>query len=426
MLPGIGELENGRGEEFVAVHGGIGRAMEERVELIEFLLRNRIKLVVVADGTLRGETEPGVDRGGGAVDGVAEDVFGLDRAAFGRRDVAAVEAAGDHLLARGIGEEIAGELFDGELIEGQVAIVSVDDPVSVGPHRALIVQVQAVSVAVARLVEPVVRHVLAVMRRGEQARDDLVVSVGRLIGDEGIDFRGRRRETGEVEGDAPEECFAVGLRGAGEPFLLQALVDEGVDRIGDWRLAIANCWHCRLHRHFEGPVLLIRSPLLDPFADGGLLLGGQRLVRLRGRHHVILVVADDPLPGLALRQITRLDRHVAVLVWLERAFDDVEPELGLALFGVDPVTGEALVGKNWPDVAVELELLRVGGHRLFESGKNDDCRQHSCRVILGKEGTAKTHGQRMAQGYALEVASISRITFASQLRKYVTASYDCK
>ena len=44
----------------------------------------------------------------------------------------------------------------------------------------------------------------------------------------------------EVESDASDENFPVGLRGAGEAFFLQALVDEGVDGIADCRLPIAD------------------------------------------------------------------------------------------------------------------------------------------------------------------------------------------
>ena len=48
----------------------------------------------------------------------------------------AAESGGDLLVERGMGEEIAGDLFDGELVEGEVAIEGIDEPVAVFPDFA--------------------------------------------------------------------------------------------------------------------------------------------------------------------------------------------------------------------------------------------------------------------------------------------------
>jgi hypothetical protein len=78
--------------------------------------------VVVADGAAGGEPHPDGDGGGGAIDGVAEDELLVDAAALAGGDVAAVESGGDLLVQGGLGQKIAGELPDGELVEGQVAL----------------------------------------------------------------------------------------------------------------------------------------------------------------------------------------------------------------------------------------------------------------------------------------------------------------
>ena len=90
----------------------------------------------------------------------------------------------------GIGQQVAGELLDDEPVERLVGVEGVDDPVAVGPGLAIVVEVQAVGVAVAGGVEPEPRHVLAVAGRVEQAVDDLLVSLLRRVGQERVDLRG--------------------------------------------------------------------------------------------------------------------------------------------------------------------------------------------------------------------------------------------
>ena len=41
-------------------------------------------------------------------------------------------------------------------------------------------------------------------------------------------------------------------------------------------------------------------------------------------------------------------------------FEAVEPQVGFAFAGIVPMAGEAIVGKDGPDVAVELEGGRRG------------------------------------------------------------------
>jgi len=101
-----------------------------------------------------------------------------NRAAFAGADVAPIEAAGDFLVLRGIGQEIAPQLFDGELIEGHIAVESPDNPIAVRPHGTLVVEMQAVRVAISGVVEPVARHMLAVLWRLEQAVDKFFVRIG--------------------------------------------------------------------------------------------------------------------------------------------------------------------------------------------------------------------------------------------------------
>ena len=107
------------------------------------------------------------------------------------------------------------------------------------------------------------------------------------------------------------------------------------------------------------------------------------------RHHVILVGAIESLPDSALGQIPRFDRDVSVVVGFERAFGDIEPELGFAFFGVEAVAGEAILGENGTDIAVELEaVLGGGGGGEREKGTGD-------RLDDGVERGGTAHRERV-------------------------------
>ena len=362
--------------------------MEERVELVKFLLRDGVKLVVVADRALTGERHPGVHRRGGAIHGVTEDIFRIDRAAFAGGHVAAVEATRDELILRRIRKQIAGELLDGELIERQIAIVSADHPVAVGPHRAFVVEMQAVGVAIARLVEPVVRHLFAVARRGKQARHDLLIPIRRPVGDERVSLRRGRRQAGEIESHPPQQGFPIRFGRNLESLLFQSIDHECIDRMpGSGRLT-PDFRHHRLHRRLERPMLLVRRTLLDPAFDRLLLRGGQLLVRLRRRHHLVLVVTENAQPHLALRQVAGLDRNHPVFARLIRALRRVEAQLRFAMFGVDPVAGEAVVRKDRPNIAVE------GKHRVRHGGDRRE-RQAGGEEIFEKKGIHAVSGGAM-------------------------------
>ena len=98
-----------------------------------------------------------------------------------------------------LGQQVAGQLLDRELVERQVAVEGVDDPVAPRPHAAQAVDVVAVRVGVAGRVEPGHGHPLAVARRLQQRVDALLVGVGRRVGEEGVDLGRRRRQAGQVE-----------------------------------------------------------------------------------------------------------------------------------------------------------------------------------------------------------------------------------
>ena len=75
------------------------------------------------------------------------------------------------MVERAVGQQIAGKLFDRELVERQVPIERLDHPLAIGPDLAEIIEVNAVRVGVAGDVEPVAAPVLAPLRRFQKMID---------------------------------------------------------------------------------------------------------------------------------------------------------------------------------------------------------------------------------------------------------------
>ena len=83
-----------------------------------------------------------------------------------------MKSGGDLLFDRGTREHVTRKLLDRELIEPHVGIESVDYPITIQPHRARFVGGKARRIGIARVVEPSLRHVLAVLRRRKQSFHD--------------------------------------------------------------------------------------------------------------------------------------------------------------------------------------------------------------------------------------------------------------
>ena len=94
---------------------------------------------------------------------------------------------------------------------GLVVVEGVDDPVAPAGHVAAAVDVVAVRVGVAGGVEPVERHPLAVMGGGQQAIDELSHRRRAIVGEEGVDLPGRRRQPGQIERHAADQRGLVRL-----------------------------------------------------------------------------------------------------------------------------------------------------------------------------------------------------------------------
>src|SRR5262249_40760159 len=85
-------------------------------------------------------------------------------AAFVVAGSVAVEAGGDQLLRCRVGQHVARDLLDDELVERQVAVERLEHPVAILPNLAPAVDGVAIGIGATGEMEPVPAPALAVMR----------------------------------------------------------------------------------------------------------------------------------------------------------------------------------------------------------------------------------------------------------------------
>ncbi len=178
VLDAVDVAENlGAAHLFVRRVGGDVRfvcVVEEREHPIILGLGQRIELVIVALGALNGQTEDALADGVHAVEHrFHAELLRIDAALFVNHGVAQEARRYSLILSWRSGKQIAGQLFDDELIVGQIAVEGVDDPIAIEPHLPRFVFLEAVAIGVASGVEPVPAPAFAVVRAGQQALDDL-------------------------------------------------------------------------------------------------------------------------------------------------------------------------------------------------------------------------------------------------------------
>ena len=242
----------------------------------------------MAFGAAEGGAEPSLGGVADPVGHVLAEVFeGLGAAFLGLR-VEAVVARGDAGVFVAAGDEVAGELFAGELVEGLVVVEGADDVVAVGGDGLVLVAVEAGGATGADDIHPVHREAFAKGRRSKQFVGAAGEGVGRFIGEIFFQQRRFRRQAGEVEGEAADELFARGGGAGGETGFLEAFGDQDVGGF------------CGLRREsggaadlLVGPVIFVFGALADPFFDQLFLPFRQDLVSIGRWHEFVLVVGEE-------------------------------------------------------------------------------------------------------------------------------------
>ena len=173
--------------------------IEEGEELIKISLRNRVILVVVTATAIQCQPQPGHAGRLDAVDNGFDSPFFGDDSPFAVQSMIAIEAGRHDLCSGRVRQQITRELFDRELIEWQIIVEGINNPVSPGPLIAAAVDLKAIAISIAGEIQPLLRHPFAVSRGLEQSIDDLLISVRRAVFQEVIDFPRCRWQSGQIE-----------------------------------------------------------------------------------------------------------------------------------------------------------------------------------------------------------------------------------
>ena len=153
-----------------------------------------------------------------------------------------------------MGQQVARQLLNGELIEGQVSIQGVNDPLTISPGNGAeeVLQIP-VAIRVVCQVEPPARPVFAKMARLQQAVHDTFISVDPWIIDKRFNLARARRKPNEIQRQSSQQGLAIGLGRLLEAFSREASTNEAVDRVtrpfDDWRN--------NRPRWYIGPVFLV-------------------------------------------------------------------------------------------------------------------------------------------------------------------------
>ena len=232
-----------------------------------------------------------------------------------------------------------------------------DDPVAVGRHVPQAIDGVSMGIRETCDVQPVSGQALPEMRRCQQPIDLSFVCPGGAIGQEGVGFRDRRRQPGQVKAQPAQQHCRGCLPGWGNAFRFQTGEDEPVDGMLRHLQGIRD-GRVGLHRLHKGPVWLVNGALFDPSNHKGLLPRGEGEVRCRRGHDVFRVCGQDAPDDFAPADIGGDDGVPAGTFrqGCKGRSGLVEPEAGLHLRLVRSVAGKAFIRQYRLHMPVEINL----------------------------------------------------------------------
>ena len=137
--------------------------------------------MVVTGSASRSQPEPNRRGRFHSVDGITHVILVIDGTAFTGRYITAVKPCRDPLFQGWLGQQIASELFHGELIKRLIAVERPNHPISVRPDRTFIVQMQSVRITITCSIQPEACHVFPIPGRLQQPVDDAFIGLLRIV-----------------------------------------------------------------------------------------------------------------------------------------------------------------------------------------------------------------------------------------------------
>ena len=127
--------------------------------------------MIVATAAVKGKSHPNRSHCLSLIEDILHPVFGCNAAAFAIDHMVAIETRRQHLFLCRVRQQVARDLFHGKLIVTLIRVERPHYPIAPRPHRAFAITLVAVAVRVARRLQPIPSHSLAVTRRGKQTVD---------------------------------------------------------------------------------------------------------------------------------------------------------------------------------------------------------------------------------------------------------------
>src|SRR5438034_4078824 len=142
-----------------------GGVVKEGKQLVKLLLADRIVLVIMTTGATHGQTQPHRSHGAGSIDYLFHPKFLFVHPALAVGASVTVESCSNFFFNGGIWQQVAGKLLHSELIERNVPIESLNDPVTPAPSvRSGAINVITIAIGKPCQIEPLASPLFPIMR----------------------------------------------------------------------------------------------------------------------------------------------------------------------------------------------------------------------------------------------------------------------
>ena len=214
----------------------------------------------------------------------------------------AVKARG-HLREKiAVRQQVTRHLLRHKPVKRHVVVECLDQPIAPHPHVAQAIVLVSVRVRIARGLQPIQRHVLAVARRRQQSVDCLLVSLRRSVFEESVQFCNRRWQSGQIKSHSPQQGRLVRGRRRLQGLAFQPCLHKGIDAVAPPRGIL----HLRQRRPFgrhKRPMPVILRPgraSLQPLRQLRPIRRAEIAIRIRWRHLHIRIGARQALKHFPL------------------------------------------------------------------------------------------------------------------------------